>query len=59
VTWINKSEAAHTVTGDDLAFDNSGVIKPGDSFSITFDEPGTFHYTCGPHPGMFGVIVVG
>jgi plastocyanin len=58
VTWVNNSDVAHTVTGDDLAFDDSGVIDPGDSFSQTFDEPGTYRYKCGPHPGMMGVIVV-
>jgi plastocyanin len=58
VTWINNSETAHTVTGDDLAFEDSGPIDPGDSFSITFHEPGTYAYRCGPHPGMIGTIVV-
>jgi plastocyanin len=58
VTWVNNSDAAHTVTGDDLAFDDSGLIEPGDSFRQTFDEPGTYRYKCGPHPGMTGVIVV-
>jgi plastocyanin len=58
VTWVNNSDAAHTVTGDDLAFNDSGLIEPGDSFQQTFVEPGTYRYTCGPHPGMNGVIVV-
>jgi plastocyanin len=58
VTWVNNSDVAHTVTGDDLAFDDSGLIEPGDSFRQTFVEPGTYRYTCGPHPGMTGVIVV-
>ncbi len=58
ITWVNHSDAAHTVTGDDLAFDDSGPIAPGQSFSITFDEAGTFAYKCGPHPGMVGEIVV-
>jgi plastocyanin len=58
VTWVNNSDAAHTVTGDDLAFDDSGLIEPGDSFRQTFDEPGTYRYKCGPHPGMTGIIVV-
>ncbi|MCC2629636.1 MAG: Copper binding protein plastocyanin/azurin family, partial [Thermomicrobiales bacterium] len=40
------------------AFDDSGLIEPGDSFRQTFDEPGTYRYRCGPHPGMTGVIVV-
>jgi plastocyanin len=58
VTWVNHSDVAHTVTGDDLAFDDSGLIEPGDSFRQTFDEPGTYRYKCGPHPEMTGVIVV-
>lgn len=58
VTWVNHSDAAHTVTGDDLAFDDSGLIDPDQSFSRTFEEPGAFRYRCGPHPWMEGVIVV-
>jgi plastocyanin len=58
VSWVNKTDVAHTVTGDDLAFDDSGVIEPGASFRQTFDQPGTYRYRCGPHPGMTGVIVV-
>ena len=59
VTWVNNSDKAHTVTGEDLAFDDSGLIEPGDSFRQTFVEPGTYRYTCGPHPDMMGLIVVG
>src|SRR5918995_611256 len=58
VTWVNNSDVAHTVTGADLSFDDSGLIEPGDSFRQTFDEPGTYHYKCGHHPDMTGVIVV-
>jgi plastocyanin len=58
VTWVNYSDVAHTVSGADLAFDDSGLIEPGDSFHQTFDEPGTYRYQCGPHPDMTGVIVV-
>ena len=58
MTWVNHSDVAHTVAGDDLAFDDSGLIEPGDSFRQTFDEPGTYRYHCGPHPDMTGEIVV-
>ena len=58
VTWVNNSDVAHTVTGANLAFDDSGLIEPGDSFRQTFDEPGTYRYRCGPHPDMTGEIVV-
>jgi plastocyanin len=29
------------------------------SFTITFNEPGTYAYFCAFHPGMFGQVVVG
>ena len=58
VTWVNHSEPSHTVTGDALAFDDSGPIGPGQTFSTRFDQPGTYQYRCAPHPGMVGVIVV-
>jgi hypothetical protein len=29
------------------------------SFTVTFNEPGTYDYFCAFHPGMFGQIVVG
>jgi plastocyanin len=58
VTWINTSATVHQVTGADLAFDDSGLIEPGQSYSTTFTEPGTYHYRCSPHPDMEGVIVV-
>jgi plastocyanin len=58
VTWVNRSPIAHTVTGEALTFDDSGLIDPGQSFSLTFDEPGTYSYRCAPHPGMEGLIVV-
>jgi plastocyanin len=30
-----------------------------DSFTVTFEEPGTYDYFCAFHPGMFGQVVVG
>lgn len=58
VIWTNASEVAHTVTGDDLTFDDSGIIDPGQTFAYTFTEPGTYAYHCSPHPYMTGVVVV-
>jgi plastocyanin len=58
VTWKNVGSVAHTVTGDDLAFNDSGPLDPGESFSKTFAKPGTFTYRCGPHPNMIGTVVV-
>ena len=37
-----------------------GLIKPGEEFSLTLEEPGTYKYFCIPHEGdgMVGAIVV-
>jgi plastocyanin len=57
VTWINNDTVPHTATESDGLFD-SGVLDAGASFSFTFDEPGTYDYTCLIHPEMKGTIVV-
>jgi plastocyanin len=55
VTWVNKGQAPHTVTGGgiDLAMD------PGASVSTVLQKPGTIAYICTYHPYMKGSIVVG
>jgi plastocyanin len=58
VTWTNDTEMSHTITGDDLVFDDSGPIASGQTFSQTFAQPGTYRYHCGPHPWMVGTIIV-
>ena len=42
---------------DNLA---EGLIQAGDTFEMTFEEPGTYRYYCIPHEadGMVGTIVV-
>lgn len=57
VTWTNDGNDSHTVSADDGSFD-SARLDPGESFSVTFDEAGTFAYFCAFHPGMVGTIVV-
>ena len=66
VSWRNDDSVFHTVTSGtstgtvgspDGTFD-SGEILPGDTFSLTFDEPATFDYFCVPHPWMRGQIIV-
>lgn len=57
VTWTNSGRAPHTTTADAGAWD-SGILSAGQSFSFTFDTPGTFTYHCDVHPFMTGTIVV-
>jgi plastocyanin len=37
---------------------DSGDIAPGETFSYTFTEAGTFDYFCTPHPWMMGTVIV-
>lgn len=57
VTWVNNDTVPHTATANDGAF-NSGNLNPGQHFSHTFAEAGSFPYTCQYHPGMTGEIDV-
>jgi len=62
VTWVNEDSAFHSVTSgfydepQDL-FD-SGHMDPFDSYTLTFDEKGTFDYFCTLHPWMEGQVIV-
>jgi plastocyanin len=62
ITWINNDEAEHTVATKDKMLDSPHLktinIKPGDSFSFTFDKAGTYEYFCAVHPAMKAKIVV-
>ena len=61
VIWTNEDVVAHTVTsgnprdGPDGLFD-SGLIMPGDTYSIKLDLPFEYDYFCMVHPWMEGTI---
>jgi len=62
VTWTNNDDVAHTVTAGTPdsptgEFD-SGELQPGDTFSYTFDQAGTFDYFCTLHPDMTASVTV-
>jgi plastocyanin len=59
VTWTNGDAAPHTATGRDREALQSSRLDQGDSYSQTFDEPGTYEYFCEIHPNMRGTVVVG
>jgi len=64
VIWTNNDEVTHTITsgnprdGPDGLFD-SGLIIPGDTYSLEFDIAFEYDYFCLVHPWMEGKIVVG
>lgn len=57
VRWVNSDDVVHTATAEDGAWD-SGAIRPGESWSARFDEPGTYPYLCAPHPFMKAAVIV-
>ena len=58
ITWTNRGAVPHTVTADDGSFD-SGVLNPGDSYTVAFGGQGTVTYHCEIHPEMRGSLTVG
>ncbi|MGB9980135.1 cupredoxin domain-containing protein [Methanobacterium sp.] len=58
VTWANKETEPHTVTSVSRLF-NSGIIKPGGYYKVTFTKTGVYRYYCTLHPKtMRGIIIV-
>jgi plastocyanin len=61
VTWVQAGNNPHTTTSYDGLWD-SGMLAggSGESFSYTFDEPGSYTYFCIPHEsqGMVGSVTV-
>ncbi len=64
VSWYNPTPTDHTVThngcvedGTPCLFD-SGVIPPGEQFSVPGLPPGRYPYHCRIHPIMRGVLTV-
>lgn len=59
VVWVNHSKQTHTTTSNTFLW-HSGDVLPGQSFSRTFDQPGTYPYHCVYHEslGQVGTITV-
>ena len=57
VTWRNNGIVEHTTTSTSPGWD-SGLMMPGQSFSLDFDTAGTFRYRCDLHPFMVGFVIV-
>jgi plastocyanin len=56
VTWTNNDNFTHTVQVDGQ---DDHKVGRGDSVSITFDKPGTYHYVCTLHSkDMDGTVIV-
>ena len=57
VSWSHVGDVAHTVTFSSGGPD-SGSLSTGDTFDVTFEQPGTFTYRCLFHSQMQGTVSV-
>jgi len=58
VSWTNHDNFTHSVQFDGEAAPGA-VMKPGETASHTFSQPGTYHYICNFHPqDMRGTVLV-
>ena len=57
VTWTNQDNVPHSVTFKN-GMKDSGLLYQGQSFSYTFNTPGTYQYYCKVHPYMVATVNV-
>ena len=61
ITWINKTDSVQTVTSGVPGFIlfDSGELKPGESFTFTFNDVGPVQYYSNSNPdSLTGLITV-
>ncbi len=57
VTWTNQDNVPHSVTFKN-GMKDSGLFYQEQSFSYTFNTPGTYQYYCTVHPYMVATVTV-
>ena len=55
VKWTNMDSTPHKIKIMGMATDDLGE---GDSFIWTFNQKGTYEYSCKYHPNMVGTVIV-
>ena len=55
VTWTNNDSVPHQIKSTTF---NSNLLSNGQTYSFTFNDVGTFDYSCAVHPSMVGKIIV-
>ena len=58
VQFENKDIVPHTATARAPGGFDSGMIKPGTTWSVVLKEAGTIHFACQFHTEMAGEIIV-
>ncbi len=58
VKFTNNGAQPHNATSPEGGGWDTGLLTKGESATVTFNRPGTYTYTCTPHPSMIGQIIV-
>ena len=62
VTWLNEDSSFHSVTSgfypEPSGLFDSGHLDPYESYTLSFDEFGTYDYFCTLHPWMKAQVIV-
>ena len=58
ITFTNRDPMEHNVAPAGWGWGHVDVLRQGESFTASFDEPGIYTYACSLHPGMTGAVVV-
>jgi plastocyanin len=58
VKWTYDGKVTHDINSLNAANLKSPNLKRGDSYSYTFNKPGTYGFYCSFHEGMSGTIIV-
>lgn len=57
VTWTNRDPTPHNVEFTELDIQGP-LLRASHTYSVRFNEPGTYDYICTPHPFMKGTVIV-
>ncbi|AJW70286.1 cupredoxin domain-containing protein [Nitrosopumilus adriaticus] len=60
ITWINDDDTVHTLVSDKGGNErwSTGMMRPGESSSVTFNNTGIFNYHGTPGPWITGTVTV-
>lgn len=60
ITWTNQDDTKHNIAYDSgtLMGQEGPLFGRGETYTMTFDQPGTYNYHCRPHPYMKGTVIV-
>jgi hypothetical protein len=65
LTWFNDDDISHRIIINLVTQNNSTelvadseIIKPGDSFTYTFEEEGSYHFSSPNYPWIKGIVLV-